>query len=233
MDRCIGKTGTPIHAILDNYATRKRKAVRARPENRPRWTFRFMPTSRSWLKAVEGFSAKLASRRHPPLRLAPGRGRFRIPLTLISRRPGYRIDSIYTCYIICYEIATLSWSFAMERTLLTIAGFAGRAAIVGCLAALVSFSPLSDARAADTGPKASPQSCNSAFSSSPAGVRGGCINPAVNVADGKCRVHAYCRRCDGGLRDTTATVEVSRTGELNNCDGHLTSGSCPFNRACY
>ena len=62
IDRTV-EAGKPIHAILDNYATHKHKAVRAWLEKHPRWTFHFTPTSCSWLNAVEGFFAKLTRRR--------------------------------------------------------------------------------------------------------------------------------------------------------------------------
>ncbi len=62
IDRTVA-AGTPIHAILDNYAAHKHKAVRAWLEKHPRWTFHFTPTSCSWLNAVEGFFAKLTRRR--------------------------------------------------------------------------------------------------------------------------------------------------------------------------
>jgi transposase len=52
-----------IHAIVDNYATHKHPKVRKWLAKRPRWTFHFTPTSASWLNAVEGFFAKLTSRR--------------------------------------------------------------------------------------------------------------------------------------------------------------------------
>jgi len=55
--------GKLIHAILDNYATHKHPKVRAWLRRHPRWTFHFVPTSCSWLNAVEGFFAKLAKRR--------------------------------------------------------------------------------------------------------------------------------------------------------------------------
>jgi transposase len=55
--------GKPIHAILDNYCTHKHAKVRAWLERHPRWTFHFIPTSSSWLNAVEGFFAKLTRRR--------------------------------------------------------------------------------------------------------------------------------------------------------------------------
>lgn len=55
--------GKVIHAILDNYAAHKHPKVRAWLHRHPRWTFHFVPTSCSWLNAVEGFFANLAKRR--------------------------------------------------------------------------------------------------------------------------------------------------------------------------
>ena len=55
--------GKMIHAIVDNYATHKHPKVRAWLAAHPRWTFHFTPTSASWLNAVEGFFAKLTTRR--------------------------------------------------------------------------------------------------------------------------------------------------------------------------
>ena len=70
-----------VHVILDNYATHKHPPqpfqrcdaspepwaappkVRAWLDRHPRWTFHFVPTSCSWLNAVEGFFAKLTRRR--------------------------------------------------------------------------------------------------------------------------------------------------------------------------
>jgi transposase len=52
-----------VHAVVDNYATHKHPNVRAWLARHPRWTFRFTPTSCSWLNAVEGVFAKLAKRR--------------------------------------------------------------------------------------------------------------------------------------------------------------------------
>ena len=52
-----------IHVILDNYCTHKHAEVQAWLERPPRWTFHFIPTSSSWLNAVEGFFAKLTRRR--------------------------------------------------------------------------------------------------------------------------------------------------------------------------
>jgi len=52
-----------VHVILDNYATHKQPKVRAWLDRHPRWTFHFVPTSCSWLNAVEGFFAKLTRRR--------------------------------------------------------------------------------------------------------------------------------------------------------------------------
>ena len=57
------KGGKAIHVILDNYAAHKHAKVRAWLERHPRWTFHFIPTSSSWLNAVEGFFAKLSRRR--------------------------------------------------------------------------------------------------------------------------------------------------------------------------
>jgi len=55
--------GKTIHVILDNYCTHKHEKVRAWLARHPRWTFHFIPTSSSWLNAVEGFFAKLTRRR--------------------------------------------------------------------------------------------------------------------------------------------------------------------------
>ena len=52
-----------VHIILDNYAIHKQTKVRAWLDRHPRWTFHFVPTSCSWLNAVEGFFAKLTRRR--------------------------------------------------------------------------------------------------------------------------------------------------------------------------
>ena len=45
--------GSQVHAILDNYAAHKHPKVRAWLDRHPRWTFHFVPTSCSWLNAVE------------------------------------------------------------------------------------------------------------------------------------------------------------------------------------
>ncbi len=55
--------GKVIHVILDNYCTHKHSKVREWLARHPRWTFHFIPTSSSWLNAVEGFFAKLTRRR--------------------------------------------------------------------------------------------------------------------------------------------------------------------------
>lgn len=47
--------GKVVHAILDNYATHKHPKVLEWLADHPRWTFHFMPTSASWLNAVENF----------------------------------------------------------------------------------------------------------------------------------------------------------------------------------
>jgi hypothetical protein len=49
--------------ILDNYDAHKHPKVRARLGRHPRFVFHYTPTSCSWLNAVEGFIAKLTSRR--------------------------------------------------------------------------------------------------------------------------------------------------------------------------
>ena len=49
--------------ILDTYCTHKHANVRAWLARHPRWTFHFIPTSSSWLNAVEGFFAKRTRRR--------------------------------------------------------------------------------------------------------------------------------------------------------------------------
>src|SRR4030088_2875752 len=41
-----------IHAVVDNYATHKHPKVQKWLARHPRWTFRFTPTSASWLNAV-------------------------------------------------------------------------------------------------------------------------------------------------------------------------------------
>lgn len=55
--------GKGVHLILDNYAAHKHPKVRAWLARHPRFTFHFVPTSCSWLNAVEGFFAKLSKRR--------------------------------------------------------------------------------------------------------------------------------------------------------------------------
>ncbi|MEM9263560.1 MAG: IS630 family transposase [Pseudomonadota bacterium] len=62
IERSVPKDKT-VHVILDNYAAHKHEKVRAWLARHPRWTFHFIPTSSSWLNAVEGFFAKLAKRR--------------------------------------------------------------------------------------------------------------------------------------------------------------------------
>jgi transposase len=52
-----------VHAILDNYSTHKTANVHQWLADHPNWTFHFIPTSSSWLNAVEGFFAKLTRRR--------------------------------------------------------------------------------------------------------------------------------------------------------------------------
>ena len=55
--------GKMVHLILDNYAAHKHPKVRAWLGRHPRFVFHFVPTSCSWLNAVEGYFAKLSKRR--------------------------------------------------------------------------------------------------------------------------------------------------------------------------
>jgi len=55
--------GKLVHVILDNYAAHKHPKVCAWLGRHQRFTFHFVPTSCSWLNAVEGFFAKLSKRR--------------------------------------------------------------------------------------------------------------------------------------------------------------------------
>jgi transposase len=55
--------GKIVHVILDNYGAHKHPKVRAWLDRHPRFIFHFVPTSCSWLNAVEGFFAKLTRRR--------------------------------------------------------------------------------------------------------------------------------------------------------------------------
>ena len=55
--------GKAVHVILDNYAAHKHPKVRQWLDRHERFTFHFVPTSCSWLNAVEGFFAKLSRRR--------------------------------------------------------------------------------------------------------------------------------------------------------------------------
>jgi transposase len=55
--------GKLVHVILDNYAAHKHPKVRQWLDRHQRFTFHFVPTSCSWLNAVEGFFAKLSKRR--------------------------------------------------------------------------------------------------------------------------------------------------------------------------
>jgi transposase len=56
-------TKKSVHVILDNYGTHKHSEVMAWLARHERFTFHFTPTSCSWLNAVEGFFAKLTTRR--------------------------------------------------------------------------------------------------------------------------------------------------------------------------
>jgi transposase len=55
--------GKLVHVILDNYAAHKHPKVWAWLARHERFVFHFVPTSCSWLNAVEGFFAKLSRRR--------------------------------------------------------------------------------------------------------------------------------------------------------------------------
>jgi transposase len=55
--------GKVVHVILDNYAAHKHPKVWRWLDRHPRFTFHFVPTSCSWLNAVEGFFARLTRRR--------------------------------------------------------------------------------------------------------------------------------------------------------------------------
>ena len=55
--------GKMVHVILDNYAAHKHPKVRVWLARHPRFVFHFVPTSCSWLNAVEGYFAKLSRRR--------------------------------------------------------------------------------------------------------------------------------------------------------------------------
>lgn len=56
-------TARELHLIVDNYATHKHPKVGAWLERRKRFYFHVIPTSASWLNAVEGFFAKLTRQR--------------------------------------------------------------------------------------------------------------------------------------------------------------------------
>ncbi len=55
--------GTLVHVILDNVSSRKSAEARAWLKDRPDWTFRFTPTSASWMNAVEDLFPKLSRQR--------------------------------------------------------------------------------------------------------------------------------------------------------------------------
>ena len=57
---------TPLHLILDNYATHKQPKVRAWLEKHPRFTLHFTPTSASWLNLVERWFRELTEKAGPP-----------------------------------------------------------------------------------------------------------------------------------------------------------------------
>jgi transposase len=71
-----------LHLIVDNYATHKHAKVKDWLAKHPRFHFHFIPTSSSWLNAVERFFAELTEKR---LR----RGIFRSLLDLIEAIDAY------------------------------------------------------------------------------------------------------------------------------------------------
>ena len=71
-----------LHLIVDNYATHKHPKVKEWLAKHPRFHFHFIPTSSSWLNAVERFFAELTEKR---LR----RGVFRSVLDLIDAIDAY------------------------------------------------------------------------------------------------------------------------------------------------
>jgi len=71
-----------LHLIVDNYATHKHTKVKEWLAKHPRFHFHFIPTSSSWLNAVERFFAELTEKR---LR----RGVFRSVLDLIEAIDTY------------------------------------------------------------------------------------------------------------------------------------------------
>jgi transposase len=52
-----------VHIIMDNYATHKKAEVRAWFNAHPRYHVHFIPTSSSWLNAVERFFAEITAKR--------------------------------------------------------------------------------------------------------------------------------------------------------------------------
>jgi transposase len=95
--------GKVVHVILDNYAAHKHPKVRSWLARHPRFTFHFVPTSCSWLNAVEGFFAKLAKHAIPRQarsprqaslpRKAPGRMLLQQAQALPPHRDTLREDS--------------------------------------------------------------------------------------------------------------------------------------------
>ena len=71
-----------LHLIVDNYATHKHAKVKEWLAQHPRFHFHFIPTSSSWLNAVERFFAELTAKR---LR----RGVFRSVLELVEAIDAY------------------------------------------------------------------------------------------------------------------------------------------------
>jgi hypothetical protein len=61
IDREVPKT-LAVHMILDNYATHKHPAVKARMAAHPRFHLHFTPTSSSWLNLVERWFRELTDK---------------------------------------------------------------------------------------------------------------------------------------------------------------------------
>ena len=55
--------GVPVHVVLDNVSSHESARVHAWLKHHPDRTFRFTPTSASWMNAVEGFFSKLSRQR--------------------------------------------------------------------------------------------------------------------------------------------------------------------------
>jgi len=52
----------PLHLVMDNYGTHKKREVRTWLKKHPRFVLHFVPTSSSWLNLVERWFGELSSR---------------------------------------------------------------------------------------------------------------------------------------------------------------------------